>query len=305
MRNSPRHGYTLLEVILALALTTVLVGSMLSALYLYERLSTAGQRDVQQARIVRAVIDSIEDDLRAVVYRPVEEETEEDEDEDEGVGAADEETEETTVVEVTDPNEAYESGSVGLVGDAWTLVVHTNQPDRDGSVDVTFADLLAEGSRTSDLRSVSYFLAVPGAPGLAGAVADRLLQTSAQPFAAIDGEPLGLVRLEGDRLAMTLADQTGDYDALAAGARLVAPEVKTLSFRYFDGENWRLDWDAVGFERLPRAVEATIGLRIETEANAEEARANDATADLPNLFEVRHVFALPQADPTPPEEVLP
>jgi hypothetical protein len=114
-------------------------------------------------------------------------------------------------------------------------------------------------SRTSDLLSVSYFLASRGGGGMAGLVGERTLSASVEKES--DGLPVGLARLEGDRLAIEHADIQSDEQSLADAARVIAREVVLLQFRYFDGSAWVTAWDTAAEGRLPHAVEVTIGFR--------------------------------------------
>lgn len=73
----------------------------------------------------------------------------------------------------------------------------------------------------------------------------------------------GLARLEGDRLALAMADQQSSVALMAAQTQILAPEVSAIQFRYYDGLNssWRLNWDSSVMGALPRAIEVTMQLR--------------------------------------------
>ncbi|MGC3967659.1 MAG: prepilin-type N-terminal cleavage/methylation domain-containing protein [Pirellulales bacterium] len=62
-----RRGYTLLEVLLVLAITTVLVAAIGSAINIYLRSVEAGRAEVEQAQLARALLRRIADDLRSAV----------------------------------------------------------------------------------------------------------------------------------------------------------------------------------------------------------------------------------------------
>jgi len=63
----PRGGFTLLEMLLATALTTVMLLALWSLLNLYMRLFTRVPAAVEQSQLVRAVVDQIAHDLRCVI----------------------------------------------------------------------------------------------------------------------------------------------------------------------------------------------------------------------------------------------
>ncbi len=61
------RGFTLLEVILALALSVFIVGAISSAIQLYLVTLTRQQKEIEQKQIVRSVIMMINNDLRSAI----------------------------------------------------------------------------------------------------------------------------------------------------------------------------------------------------------------------------------------------
>jgi len=61
-------GFTLLEVILALGLTSLLLAAIYSALDLYWKYTTIGHQQVERAQIARAVFQKITHDLHCVTF---------------------------------------------------------------------------------------------------------------------------------------------------------------------------------------------------------------------------------------------
>ncbi len=283
-RTPFRRAFTLLEILLALGLTVLLVGAICSAIELYAKYSTAGRDETERSQLARALLRKIEIDIRSIVFHDPQQDEANAETTAEN-GENDEEDE--TTIEVIDPAEAYTGTSVGLFGDTQTLVLHISVPSRD----LNYSSLL-EGEnvreRTSDLQSVAYFLAVSGASGLQGTVGN--LAVGGNASAAADSGTQGLARLEGDRLAMELADEQADLDSLAANTTILAEEVDFLQFRYFDGLDWLETWDSTAAGQLPQAVEIVIGLR-----SAEDADVETST------HQYRLVVSLPLSEPFPPE----
>ena len=166
--------------------------------------------------------------------------------------------EETTTGGTVAPTLTSGNSSLGLIGNANTLVMHVSRPERGLSYSAA-SGATSLASRTSDLLSVSYFLASRGGGGMAGAVGESV--TRGQDMRESDGYPVGLARLEGDRLAIEHADIESDDQAMAAAAQLIAAEVVVLEFRYYDGAAWVTEWDTAAQGRLPHAVEVKIGFR--------------------------------------------
>jgi prepilin-type N-terminal cleavage/methylation domain-containing protein len=271
-----RYGFTLIEVLLSLALTVVLMLAIFTVFDLYQRVTVSGRDDVERAQIARAVMRKIELDLRSCIYQAPPEEEEE---------AAIEETgSEDFIIEEIDTQAAVSGSTTGIVGDLDSIVIITSRPVR--SMDYS--------SFLSDMRSVSYFLADPSATGLRGTVANLAIeQIQNQDEDSFSGVQ-GLARLEGDRLAMGLADEQADEDALAENTRILATEINYLQFHYFDGVEWVDVWDSTETGGLPQAVEIVIGFRppAGSASSAAAGSDTDVTMDLH-----RYVVSFPLSEP--------
>ncbi len=123
-------------------------------------------------------------------------------------------------------------------------MMHVSRPSRTESY-APFADAIAAGGRASDLLSVTYFVTGQGGGALQGMVTAP-----------------GLARMAGDRLLMTSADQTGNTAMMAANTKIVAPEVTSISFSYYDPTtaSWCSSWDTSVYQYLPKAVEIVLEL---------------------------------------------
>lgn len=299
-RSPLRRAFTLLEVLISLSLSVFLVTAIYSAVSLYIRVSREDETVLERSRVCRSLFRQMTLDIQSVLFRVEEEEDTESEDEDSTSGTTTNDgttTESTDVVSVVDPESALQSASVGLIGDAFKLTLHINRPARDSSYQ-TLASAGGLDVRTSDLQSITYFLAANSGSGLEGAVGKLALQESGLPMTT--SGPQGLARLAGDRMAIEQADLEADLDTLAATARVLAPEVVSLQFRYFDGLSWQTEWDSVAAQRLPNAVEITIGLRRMVSAEERLALQFDsaARAAMDEVIENRrHVVSLPLAEP--------
>ena len=254
-RFNRRAAFTLLELMLALGLTGTLLTVVYSSLELHWRFSTLGQVEVERAQIARAILTKISTDIRSTMYAPLVDEYIPDDTSEDDTSAADSDPDEFLVepiVEVTDPAEAYSGSSIGVFGDAVSVVLHINRPYRP---DADFAEDMLSPESQSNQKSISYFLA-GGEGNLASMVADQF-QTEIEYEDGING----LARMSGDRFVLTLADQQGDMVQLATQSKLLAEEINTLSFEYHDGVEWLTEWDSDVQERLPNAIGVTIGFR--------------------------------------------
>jgi prepilin-type N-terminal cleavage/methylation domain-containing protein len=275
--NSPaRSAFTLFEVLVALALSTLLIAAAYAALELYWRLRTASEDEVEQAQVARAVMQRIEADLLATTFQ--------------ATAAGDTSTqadlsyddEDAPLVEVIDPADANDGGNSGLIGDATSVVLSVSLP-RSHATYAAVSDGPI-GLPTSDLKSVTYLLAGPGMSALAQAVADRFPDSNSGGSTIV-----GLSRIEGDRLMLAQADAVADVETIASEAQLLAREIKSLQFQYTDGLDWYDSWDSTIYGSLPRAVRITVSFQ---ELDTAAISGGSQPAKLYQL-----VVVLPPSDP--------
>lgn len=280
-----RVGFTLLEVLAALGLSIILMYAVYSGVSLYCKLSITGRAEAAEAQLVRSLLKNIERDLRAAVYQAPAETASattssstsssasatSSSSSSSGSTSSSSTSSNSTDSSTTDAGseEAGLAAGSGLFGNATTIMVHLSRPARELAFSPA-VDSAAASNRTSELRTVAYFV---------GGQQGGQLQSMVR-------EP-GLIRLEGDRLAMNLADSQNNLAMLAAQMRNLAAEVVQLQFRYFDGFNWRADWDSQEFGGLPRAVEVYLEV---TATNA------SVRADSRETLKTKVVIALPQGN---------
>ncbi|MCA9024401.1 MAG: prepilin-type N-terminal cleavage/methylation domain-containing protein [Planctomycetaceae bacterium] len=284
-----RRGFTLIEVLVALALTVVLLSAVYASINVSYQLSTAGREQMEQAQLVRALFRTIESDIRSVVFVIQEDATQTDE------AAAEEDVE--VVIEKASPDEAFANESSGVFGDSQSLVLHISRPSR------IVGQTTDSPTSHSDLAAVNYFLAVRGASGLAGQVAQAAYDGSLLD-APRAGTVTGLTRLEGDRLLVQHASETGDLETLSTHARILAPEVVSLNFAYWNGLEWTDSWDTIVEGQPPSAIAITLGIvtaeqdidGVGAKSFSDHIRTTSRVNDvLPKTY--RHVVTLPNAQP--------
>jgi len=309
---SRRRGFTLFEVVVALALSVLLLAGIYAGMDLYWRFSTTGQEEVERAQIARAVLRQIETDLRSVVYQSPE-----------MLAAA---NGAVPAPSGTSPatggtgggstggsamsggamgGGAMGGGQSGMSGGASSA--SGGRAPAGGSANPAGG---AGGGSTGGAGTASSGAPTGGMGGGGGAGAggagtvgggggsglfgtqDSLRLTAAAPSRkavyvplgsqvpgmaracdlltvgyqlgdasqSMSAQPSGLARLEGDRLQQDLARQNGDMQTQMAGLQMLAPEVTSLTFAYFDGYQWRSDWDSQALGGLPMAVEVLLDI---------------------------------------------
>lgn len=283
---SLRRGMSLLEVVLASGLCVLLMLAVYSAMDQAYRLSSTGKDDLQRMQLARAILRRMELDVRSVTYAIEAADPDSDlfpTDPDPDPGDTDPE-EPVPAVTVLSPIDQLLAGSVGLIGTATRLELHVSRPRRE----LSFGPLVDDASvttRVSDLRSVIYDFQGSGSSTLVDA----------------DGQPLvGLIRTEGDRMAVLDVEAAGGAGEIMTLPQALAPEANSVLFRYFDGTTWYEEWDTPTLGMLPRAIEVSI----QFEPTSASMLGGTAAAVAAGTTQFRFVIALPTADPTGGESQL-
>lgn len=303
-RDSGPPAFTLIEVLLALALAVLLLSAVGMAISVHFRAQSAGRAQVEEAQLARTLLELIASDLRRVIpYDPQQEKRYQiawpstsgrsgGARGASGLAAAAPsagleglEDEAAELAEAAEDlggdaaSQALLAGEAGLYGDAWGLQLDISRLPR---IDALLAawqladaaqatDSLALAGTGSDLKTVIYYVAgntALRAETLAAGQPSAVSATSAISPGELIPATGGLVRREMDRQSAVFAAEQG---LLAAGEQtddVVAPEVVALQFRYFDGVEWLDEWDSEVQGGLPVAVEIGLCLR-RAEASAE------------------------------------
>jgi len=153
----------------------------------------------------------------------------------------------------------------GLFGNRFELMVDASRlPRLDEYTHLYSSTDTVSGVRPSDVKSIAYYVVPP----VAGPAGDS--QSGG-----------GLARRSLDRAVTRWQAENGTLGTLAGAARILAPEVVALEFRYFDGVEWFTEWDSLEREGLPMAVEVAVAIARQTD--------DDTTFDVdhepPSLFD--------------------
>lgn len=283
-----RSGFTLVEVLISMALTLVLMSMLYTAMDLHYRFSTAGQIEVERCQIARALLSEMSADIRSTVFVPEEiEETDEEDDSDDSSDDDDESVTVEPIVEYVSPDLAFASSSLGLFGDSESIVIHVRRPRRP---EVDENESILGGVNDGDLMAVSYFL-LGGNNSMNASFGDQIPDES--PTSSSLDQQTGVARMVGSPLALGLLENVSDAASMSREARMIAAEIEALQFEYHDGYEWVSEWDSDAEGRLPNAVGIKITFRDE---EFEEGTINQQTAsELTKEFNI--VVPLTAANP--------
>ncbi|MCA9241209.1 MAG: prepilin-type N-terminal cleavage/methylation domain-containing protein [Planctomycetales bacterium] len=259
-----RQGFTLLEVLLAIALSATLLALLVAAINQFLFRVDDSRKYIEEAQVARGVLEMIAQDLRsmAVAYE-------------QDISSAASNSEAQALFDVDETDAEPHSGSSSSDASSMTGD-QTYRPYLGVSGDLL--NLQVDVLRVRPVYTLAEDTEEPAV--LMSIASDAITSVRYQ----LTEE--GLVRQEVGRDQSLRADQQGLPQIWEETSRLVGPEVADLRFRYLDGLEAFEFWDLEEQQGvLPIAVEVRIGLRP---ASVEE------TSD-PPLHYYRLTVALPAA----------
>lgn len=272
--SSARRGLSLFEVLVALSLSVAVLAAVYSAIDLYARVSVSGQDRIERSKLTRAVLRRMTIDAQSIVYRapdPSVSTTGSGQAASSGTSSSSSTSSggsgSSTSATGASTGSASALNSRGLVGDSQMLMLHISQPSRESAFSTATTNSSSSTSATpnggssstttfvepdADMRSVTYFVAKRGGPGLSGLVAESNSSSGSSGAA-------GFTVVSGDRMTVDGYESTGQIDQLVELAEVLAPEIRDVVFRYFDGSQWVDSWDSTVQLKLPTAIEVSLG----------------------------------------------
>jgi hypothetical protein len=251
---------------LALALTTIVLGVVGMAIDINLRALDSRRDIVEDAQLARAILRLIADDLRGAVQSPdvdfssvadmasggmpdgLDLEGLEDAAGDMGIDTSDM----TGLLDdEVGPSQDIASSSEpppepGLYGNQYELLIDTSRLPRVDQYQRMISDQsqLALQDIPSDVKTIAYYVVSEANAGL---VTATQMNDGTEP-------QFGLARRVLDRAVTLRASETTASTAMQSVAEIIAPEVVGIEFNYFDGLEWLTEWDSSAQGGLPVAV---------------------------------------------------
>jgi hypothetical protein len=268
----------LLEVLLAAAIGVLLMAALYVAMDVQLRHAQAGRDLVEQSLLVRALLARMANDIRPSIGPALPPSSSSNASQPASGSSAASTTAPSTAGSTNSTTPAPTTSSsgtpsitLGVQGDSSRLILWVSRVP--GDLNFTPNGQAAQ-PLSSDLRRITYWLAG-------------------------GNEALGLARQEVKLATSDDAIITVPPDIPDEPSFVIAEEVKSLQFRYFDGTSWQDIWDATAAGSTgaplgpPLAIEITVGVA--------SSSSNDVTPDSkPTLKSYRHVVAIPTANGTTP-----
>ena len=276
-QHSQKHGFTLFELLISLSLMGVILALIGTATSLYLDTLDKRRADSEEAQLARAVLRQISNDLKSTVqYEGVDVEAGLEGLEgldgllDGGLDGMDmsgmgdllggdlsgmldppsNETENTTNIAET----AGLPESPGLYGNQYELMIDVSRLPRQEEYQVLYnpQQTASIADIPSDVKTVTYYVRPESTSGSSQSVAGFRLENE---FTA------GLIRRQVDRATGRFAIASGNAIGLQSKDRLLAPEVQSIEFMYWNGYEWLPEWDSDVMAGIPVAVQVLLSMR--------------------------------------------
>jgi prepilin-type N-terminal cleavage/methylation domain-containing protein len=267
---SAGRGFTLVEVILAMALTAIVLLIVATGISVQLRAFDTSRARVERAQLARVLLHGIADDLRgllppgdgggqkATTSASADAESSKSQDDASDLaaslfsGQSEDETAEETEDELDADTVEAEAGAStpGVYGGLDWLRIDLTQAVRRVAASSEASEPTTESLSQSprQLETIIYYV-VPHQEDGASATSTELQRPSG-----------GLVRRQLAQPAATRAAELGLLNCEDPSLTPLAPEVRAIEFRYHDGDDWVESWDMQTSGGLPAAIEIRLFL---------------------------------------------
>ncbi len=282
-----RKAFTLVEVLIALLLMSVVMIMVGFAIDSNMRLLDSARTEVEETQLARALLEKISRDIRSVVVAKKEENLAVDTSifdsmlessygvdssmlSQSGLGSSSDSSSASDTETATDLTEVPDSGTVvgtmpGIYGSSDWIQIDTGRLPRGETFRTTW--VLAEGTslgdRTSPTKTAFYYLGSDtGMLTAAESTEERVSGSLGTPTDRYSVQ-YGLYRRQLDRYVCKYAEENGLDSEYENYDEALAPEVEGILFEYYDSENeeWLEYWDMDEIGALPAAVRVILHLR--------------------------------------------
>lgn len=244
------RGFTLLEVIVASAMVSLLIGGVSVSLHVAHRARRSTVERIEPVRTARMVMEAVARDLQAAVPPT-------------GVLAGE-------FVGTDGRNESGDADTLRFCGSTAASASILDAVEAADAAAESRTSVAASPARRGDVRAMSYRLATADELAAGGNVAFENGEASENEGPAFR---LLVRREEGDALAAESVDPTD---------RVLCRRAVSLNLRYYDGSQWLDEWDSTTRDNaLPTAVEVTVGIATEAAGRAGSAVIHQARRIVP------------------------
>lgn len=270
-------GFTLIEVLCALALSGLLLSAVYGAVHMQWKFRTAGESHIEHAQVMQGFVEDFSSDVRGLkAIRPP-----------------------VVVEKPKDVSRQFLALGFVPMTDIREQFLNLNTLTQRESVEFfgtsDFVLMKTSGSNSRfDFRSSSgpsesslFGQPVFGAESSGRAARSTADQSSHVVWLNPSGRDLRVPFVRENRalryrlvnlpqradgvLRIVVRSEEVLHDATTApldltieNSQVIAPEIRAIQFRFFDGQQWQAEWDSFVQQRLPSAIEVTLESTWET-----------------------------------------
>lgn len=240
----PRYGYSLLELLLAMALLVVVMSAIAGAINVYMVQVAKQQARVERELVSRNALNMMANDIRAAIQHKATD-----------FGGLNTLLEtyalmDGTIEEREEEDQVFDEEEVSfrptMLGTANAIMIDISRLPRLDQYNPLLEKPSETESTISDIKSVAYFFS-----SQKGGYDPKVVRRETE----ING---GMYRREIDRAVANFRGSETLQEDPDEFSELVAAEVAELGFKYFDGESWADRWDSEEEGGFPNAIEISL-----------------------------------------------
>lgn len=237
-------GFTLIEVLCALALSGLLLTAVYGAIHMQWKFRSAGEARIEHAQVWQGVIQDIASDVRCLpAMRTPEPKQLDTKTTFTGIG----------FVAMTDIREQFlhlnsltKREIVEFYGSSEFMLLNLALPN---------SRFHSGNSNDSDSQQIVWLAADGNEVRVPFFAENEQLRFRSLRTAAVGS---GLTRAAFTASDLWREAATASLGLTQTNSTSIAPEVSTIRFRFFDGQQWQPEWDSLRLKRLPQAIEVTL-----------------------------------------------
>ncbi len=252
-------GFTLLEMLLALALCGIVMSGVYGAIHLHVQLRTSSRNRINVAQVSSTIVENFSTDVQSIARTF------------EIVRQPDNQSEQstrfrTTEIEVSDIEESDLSARhlnlegvvsvepVHFQGTANSIVVLSGSPNPRFPMHTTMSSANIR-DKSGLARQIAWWFSNGETIRLPASIENEKIKYH---VVHAGHRRHRIVRAERPVQYRSVRPQTADDEVLFSHVADVAEEVAGMHFRYFDGRVWTNAWDSHELKTFPTAVELTV-----------------------------------------------
>jgi|GEM_PF-5768138 len=249
-RQKLTHGFTLIEVLCALALAGLLLSAVAGAIHMQWKFRNSGESRIEHAQVLQGFVDDFARDVRSVTAIRTQTDSHLKDPVKSFVGIG--------FVPLTEIREQFlrlnphtQREFVEFFGTEDFVLMRPRDSNSQGEMN-------SHGSVNQALKTVQQVVWLN--PASRDLRVPFLRENKSLRYQSINVASIatGVQRIAVSPHEVQSEVTAATFDLAKHNAQVIAPEMQSVRFRYFDGHQWQPAWDSEIQLRLPQAIELTV-----------------------------------------------